>query len=155
MRTHLLGCIAQEAPCPTPTAHKRLEEAHVFWHRCLDNYQEPEAFRVDLNAGIQALRNVTFALQKEMRHLDGFEEWYSPWQHAMRSSPVLRWIVKARNAIVKEGDLVAESTTRAWLVFDYFDVAALTLKHIQDVETDGRRGRDTSPCVTARDPRTR
>ncbi len=31
-----------QGQCPTPTAHKWLEEAHRVWHECLDQYQDPE-----------------------------------------------------------------------------------------------------------------
>jgi len=127
MHEHLIGCVAA-GTCPSPTAHRRLDEVHTFWHRCLDNYQDPNLFRTDLNAGIQALRNVTFTLQKEMRHIEGFAEWYEPWRKAMGRTPVLRWLIEARNRIVKEGDLIAESTIRGRLVFDYFDAEAIALE---------------------------
>ena len=45
--------------------HRRLEEVHSWWHGCEAHYGDPDAFRHHLNALIQALRNVTFALQAE------------------------------------------------------------------------------------------
>jgi hypothetical protein len=114
--------------CPTPTAHKRLNEAHRFWHECLEEYQSPEGFRVKLNACIQALRNVTFVLQKEKHLIDGFQEWYAPWQERMRSDPILAWVVKSRNRIVKEGDLETLSKARATLITDYYSAADSTSK---------------------------
>lgn len=109
--------------CPTPTAHRRLDEAHRFWHECLEEYQSPEGFRVKLNACIQALRNVTFVLQKEKGLIADFDAWYKPWQDRMRSDVVLRWVVNSRNRIVKEGDLETESAAKATLVYDYFSAA--------------------------------
>lgn len=58
MATHRQG-----TACPTPTAHKRLDEVHRFWHECLAAYQDPEEFRIKLNTCIQAARNTTFAMQ--------------------------------------------------------------------------------------------
>jgi hypothetical protein len=40
-----------------------LEEAHHFLHACERDYHSPSAFRLNLNAFIQAARNVTFRLQ--------------------------------------------------------------------------------------------
>lgn len=133
MDEHLIGCIAT-GPCPSPTSHRRLSEAHTLWHRCLDDYQDPELFRTYLNAGIQALRNVTFAVQKEMRHIDGFVEWYEPWQDAMRRSPAMKWLVEARNRIVKEGDLTARSEIQARVVFDYFGAAAVAQQRAEEFD---------------------
>ena len=122
--------------CPTPTAHRRLDEAHRFWHECLEQYQSPEGFRANLNACIQALRNVTFVLQKEKSLIDGFQDWYAPWQDRMRSDPILRWVVNSRNRIVKEGDLETLSTARATLIADYFSAADTTSKDFRPVPTE-------------------
>ena len=63
---------AEDVVCPIPAAHRRLKEAHLLWHQTLDKYQEPDAFRANLNATIQALRNVTFALQAEKHSIPDF-----------------------------------------------------------------------------------
>lgn len=96
----------------------------MFWHGCLEGYQEPFKFRSNLNATVQALRNVTFVLQKEKRLIAGFDEWYSPHQAALGEDEVMRWVVKSRNRIVKEGDLETDSSLRAWLIATYFDATA-------------------------------
>jgi hypothetical protein len=49
--------------CPIPNAHRRLEEAHRLWHRAAESYDDPDEFRTNLNALLQALRSVTFVLQ--------------------------------------------------------------------------------------------
>jgi hypothetical protein len=46
----------------------------------LDHYQEPESFRANLNATIEALRNVTFKLQNEKSAFAEFDVWYKPQQ---------------------------------------------------------------------------
>ena len=53
--------------CPVPSAHRRLMDCHVHWHAAADAYMEPESFRLNLNALIQSLRNVTFLLQSQKR----------------------------------------------------------------------------------------
>ncbi len=111
------------APCPTPTAHKRLDEAHHLWHQCLDNYQDPDGFRIYLNSCIQALRNVSWVLQKEKRLIPGFDEWYPVWRQRMRVDPVMAWVVRSRNRIVKEGDLETESRAIARVITSYAEAA--------------------------------
>ena len=118
------GEIEDDEGCPTPTAHKRLEEAHRLWHECLDAYQDPSGFRTYLNACIQALRNVTWVLQKEKRLIDGFGEWYPAWQTRMKHDEVMRWVVRSRNRLVKEGDLETESRAIARVIMSYQDAAA-------------------------------
>ena len=49
--------------CPLPTTHRRLAEAHLLWHQSLDKYQEPDAFRANLNATIQALDEAAAVLE--------------------------------------------------------------------------------------------
>lgn len=67
--------LADYSKCPLPATHRRLAEAHLLWHQTLDNYQDPDAFRANLNATIQALRNVTFAIQSEKHAIAIFDEW--------------------------------------------------------------------------------
>src|SRR5664279_3760262 len=108
-----------EAKCPIPNAHRRLEDAHFHWHEVRSAYHEPQEFRRHLNAAIQDLRNVTFALQGEKRAVPDFDNWYRPWQDRMKADPVLKWLVDARNTVVKRGDLETASTAklsvRNWL----------------------------------------
>ena len=88
-------------------------DCHDHWHAALDKYMEPDGFRLELNALIQNLRNVTWLLQKQKAHLPGFSDWYPKWQAAVKPNPVMGWIVKARNRIVKEADLELLSTARS------------------------------------------
>jgi len=102
--------------CPLPKTHRRLVEAHVLWHQSLDRYQQPELFQANLNATIQALRNTTFVLQSEKHLFSKFEDWYGPWQERMKADPILRWLIYARNTVVKEGELETASTAIIKLV---------------------------------------
>jgi len=125
------------SPCPVSSTHARLNEAHAQWHEALDAYSDPVVFLGKLNALIQTLRNITFALQKELGpHPSLATEWYPGWQQRMRENRRLRWVVDARNKIVKEGDLEAHSKARVRIVGEFirastgeFDVDPATPVH--------------------------
>lgn len=104
--------------CPLLGVHNRLNEAHKFWHDMLSGYQNPENFRISLNAAIQALRNVTFLLQSNKSTIPDFDEWYEKYRDAMKSDDILKWLHQARNIIVKQEDLelhsIASARVGAW-----------------------------------------
>lgn len=110
--------------CPIETAENRLREAHRRWHDCADSYHSPEDFRDGLNSAIQALRNVTFALQSAKSKIEGFDLWYAEEQELMKADPVLRWIVDSRNIIVKQDDLKTLSQLKVTVVPSYDAEAA-------------------------------
>lgn len=112
------------AGCPIETAENRLREAHRRWHDCVESYHSPEDFRDGLNSAIQALRNVTFALQSAKSKIGGFEPWYAKEQELMKADPVLRWSLNSRNTIVKQGDLETSSRLTVTLVPNYETEAA-------------------------------
>lgn len=111
--------------CPIDPAERRLREAHRHWHTCLNEYQSPDDFQIALNSSIQALRNVTFVLQSAKKSIPGFDDWYAAEQNAMRSDAVLRWVVEARNSIVKKGDLETKSHLSVKVVTGYRDESDL------------------------------
>ena len=87
-------------------------EAKYFLFAMIDNYHDPHAFRYNLNAFIQALRNVTFMLQSEETKPPEFVEWYAARTAAMADDLRLRRMVKARNCVVKQQMLESASTLR-------------------------------------------
>ena len=99
--------------CPIPDTHQKLKEAIYFLGRCAEHYHEPEKFQFNLNAFIQALRNITFMLQSEPSKPDIFSAWYANKQTEMSKSDLLRRFVKARNVVVKQSSLKAQSTARS------------------------------------------
>ncbi len=115
-----ISALAENCPlersCPLEPVHARMRDAIRLWIECLKNYHEPEAFRTFLNSCIQALRNVTFALQKNGDSIPYFPNWYETWREDFRRDPLLHWLVDARNRIVKEGDLSTKSLARASLL---------------------------------------
>lgn len=103
-------------------------DCHDHWHAALDDYMAPDGFRLELNALIQNLRNVTWLLQKQKADLPGFDDWYPKWQAAVKPDPVMGWVVKARNRIVKEADLELLSTARLTMTFDWMNGEERTLQ---------------------------
>jgi hypothetical protein len=98
--------------CPIPDTHQKFKEATYFLGRCAEHYHDPAEFQFNLNAFIQALRNITFMLQGEPSKPEGFGSWYEGKQAVMRQSDLLRRFVQARNVVVKQSSLKARST--AW-----------------------------------------
>lgn len=76
-----------------------------MWHAMADSYMEPDVFRMHLNSLIQAMRNVTFMVQKQKLELTGYDEWYNHFVKTVGPKPLMRWAVKSRNRVVKESDL--------------------------------------------------
>ncbi len=116
-----------DKPCPIPGTHRRLQEAHELWHQVCDYYHSPRRFRTNLNAMIQALRNVTFILQKEKAKVPGFDEWYQGVREGLASDPILQWLHQARNLVVKEGDIQVASTAKV-TVANWLELAKATLE---------------------------
>jgi hypothetical protein len=98
--------------CPVPNTHHRLEEIHQLWQQAAQTYHEPTKFRTNVNAIIQAIRNLTFALQNERHNIPGFEEWYEKWRERLRTDKLMRWLHNARNQVMKRGDLSVASRAR-------------------------------------------
>ncbi len=91
--------------CPLPATHDKFDEAHYFLHRSMREFHEPDAFRWNLNAFLQALRSVTLMLQSELQKQPNFKTWYLPWQESMKQDELLRRFVEGRNTVVHKGML--------------------------------------------------
>lgn len=107
--------------CLIPNTHKRLLEAHRLWHQTLDNYFDPEGFRVNLNATIQSLRNLTFALQHEKHVFKNFDEWYENWREKMKNDETMSWLNDSRVKIVHMEDLKTKSIARV-TIYQYSEI---------------------------------
>jgi hypothetical protein len=102
--------------CPIRATHRRLRDAHTLWHQALEHYHDAERFRANLNATLEALRNTTFALQKEKSVFSDFDEWYKPWQKKLQDDVTSRWLNAARVTVVHQGDLDSYSFAEIRLV---------------------------------------
>lgn len=99
--------------CPIQDTHQKFKEAAYFLGRCAELYHAPTEFLFNLNAFVQALRNITFILQSEPNRPDGFDFWYKSKQDEMRQIDLLRRFIQARNIVVKQSSLKAKSTARS------------------------------------------
>src|SRR5260370_36058878 len=108
-------------PSPVEAAYGRLREASHFWKQALASYDNSESFRVNVNACIQALRNITWSMQSEKDHIPGFDPWYAKWQQEMDADLTLRWLVKAGKRIAKQADLKTAGKARAFLMHSYHE----------------------------------
>ena len=121
----------QTKECPLAQTDDKFSEAHYFMDRMMVEYHDPMAFRYNLNAFLQALRNVTFVLQKDLAHRSGFQEWYPERQQTMRRDPLLHQFVEGRNIVVKQRSLEINSTA----VVGFFRRRTLKLGFPMDVPT--------------------
>lgn len=113
------------APCPLAVVHSKFEDAHISWHQAKDSYFDPAVFRANLNACIQALRNVTFALQTKKSQIPDFDAWYARWQERMKADAVLKWLGDARTQVVHQGDLETRSVARVFVIASYLEPPCL------------------------------
>ena len=104
-----------EEGCPIPAAHEKCAEARYFLIQCLLHYHAPQPFLHNLNAFIQALRNITFMLQSQAGLPSKFQPWYETKREEMRKLTPLRRFVDARNIVVKQSSLTAKSTVKCGL----------------------------------------
>jgi hypothetical protein len=114
--------------CVLGSAETRLQELHSHWHSALGNYNDPDGFRIALNACLQSSRNLTFAVQKQKAFLATVSEIYPTWQTAAKADSILKWANGSRTRIVHEKDLEADSILQVSLSRGYEDAADLVSK---------------------------
>ena len=110
-----------KAACPLANVDRRLDYVHQQWHKAEQAYFHPEAFRMEIQTAIQTLRTVTFVLNKNKNLIPNFDQWYGSWQIKLGQDPLMKWMIKARNKIEKEGDLDVNSFVRAEIIAAYMD----------------------------------
>ncbi len=76
---------------------------------------------MNLNATIQSLRNLTFALQHEKKVFSNFHEWYGDWQEKMKNDDMMGWLNDSRVTIVHREDLKTKSLARV-SIYHYTEI---------------------------------
>jgi hypothetical protein len=110
-------------------AQKRIIEAKSFLKKANNSYHDSEEFIININACIQALRNVTFLIQSQKTEISNFDVWYeNSWRSALKSDKILKWLIDARNQIVKQEDLVMFSYVTVSLHNNYFSAPSFTFQ---------------------------
>jgi hypothetical protein len=92
---------------------KRLEEAIELIKRLKKSSHDRTAFRTNLNSFITSARSITFVMQKEFKHVSGFDKWYDQKVRNTKDE-ICEFFVKQRNIIQKEGSvrlIVSASTS--------------------------------------------
>ncbi len=80
----------------------KLEDARLALEG-MKSATDPLSFRSQFSAFLQHARAITYALQKDGRHIPGFEEWYNGKQQEMGGDELLKFICDARDEDVHEG----------------------------------------------------
>jgi hypothetical protein len=99
--------------CPILATHDKFEEAHYFLHGLMRNFHEPEEFRWNLNAFLQATRSIRDMIESELKNRKGFREWYQTWESFMDQDDLIRRFRKGRNIVVHRGMLRSKSSVEA------------------------------------------
>jgi hypothetical protein len=81
----------------------KLREADFFLERMKGSELNVRAWRFFFSAFVTAARSVTFVMQCAMNDIEGFADWYTPRQEALRSDPLARYLTSTRNEIQKRG----------------------------------------------------
>ncbi|MBL8999101.1 MAG: hypothetical protein JNL44_17600, partial [Gemmatimonadetes bacterium] len=76
---------------------QQLHEADFFLERLCAAGMDVFAVRCYLSAFLAATRNVTFAMQKAMKGVPGFSEWYAARIEELERDPEARFFKEARN----------------------------------------------------------
>lgn len=114
---------------------KRLRDCSIHLDNAINNYLEPDLFRINFNNFMQTARTVTFLIQKEKNELQkkfDFENWYQNYQSQWRSDVIMRWSVDTRNIIEKQSDIPIYSRLEVKLALGYRSEEDINLEIPQD-----------------------
>lgn len=84
-----------------------------------ENIEDPIAFMSQVDSVIQALRNYTFALQKNKSNIPEFESWYGPWQEFMKTERHMKWVASIRTGVVHDDVLATSSKAKFTIDSDH------------------------------------
>lgn len=103
----------------------KIYEAHFFLEKineCNKN-QYLEQCNYYLSAFVSSARSITFALQKCMKDVSDFNEWYKDIRILLFETKIARFFVDARNKSEKEGITLVGSGSKSGLYFQdiYFE----------------------------------
>ena len=85
-------------------ARQTLDRGRFFVEQAVRvGLDDRQVFQHFLEAAIIFGRSVTFHLQKELAHEDGFGDWYAEWQAQLGQISVCVFLLEKRNFLLKEG----------------------------------------------------
>lgn len=94
-------------------AKKTVQRARFFAGQAMKVVNEREKFAHYFESSIVFARSVTFHLQKELCHCEGFQEWYEEEQSKLKQQPICRFFLNKRNYILKQGPVKISKTIEA------------------------------------------
>lgn len=97
------------APCVIESSHRRLDEAHAYWHDARDSYMDPHDFRRHFNVLLQCLRSVVYLAERKKRTAPNGESVLAAWRAEYGKDPIFRWGMDSRDLVVHEDDLLISS----------------------------------------------
>jgi hypothetical protein len=100
---------------------QRLLQMRQLWQDAADSYFDPHRFHLSLQNCITVSRTVTFILQSNKEHMEGFDPWYEAHRLKWNADPIMKWAKEARNSIEKQGDLATHSQVRGTIIASYMD----------------------------------
>jgi len=114
---------------------KRLRDCSIHLDNAINNYLEPDLFRINFNNFMQTARTVTFLIQKEKSNLQqkfDFDNWYQSYQSRWKADSIMRWSVDTRNIIEKQSDIPIYSKIEVKLALGYRSEEDVNLDIKQD-----------------------
>jgi len=83
-------------------AKSKLEDSRTIFKK-LQASKDIQTFRALFNSFLQSSRAITYALQKDGKHIPEFQQWYKTKQTEMRNDDLLRFMHTARKEDFHEG----------------------------------------------------
>lgn len=81
----------------------KVNEASYFLSMMKQTFNDDSNnFIYNLNAFLSAARSITFFMQKQYAHKDGFNKWYDNEKENMKKDSDLVFLKKSRNEVLKE-----------------------------------------------------
>lgn len=94
-------------------AKQTVQRTRFFAEEATKIVSEREKFAHYFESSIVFARSVTFHLQKELCHSEGFQEWYEEEQSKLKQLPICRFFLEKRNYILKQGPVKISKTIEA------------------------------------------
>lgn len=83
----------------------KLDEAKFFLEKMKETRQDLRLLRFNFSAFLSAARSITWTLQRNMKEIDGFEQWYEGQQKELKANPVVEIMNNARVDTVHKGKI--------------------------------------------------
>jgi hypothetical protein len=132
-----------------PTRHK-LQEAEYFFSKMNHTLEDDKVFYYNHSAFVSAARSITYYMQKQYKHRNGFEEWYCPKQLKMKGDPELKFLKKARDVAIHRETIETGATREKTSSIGLTTVGNGTPETEQVKEAESKPSAQSSPKTVRR-----